>query len=243
MHDFPVLFWWAFGLLQSHVNAEILLNDEGFPSISLGSTPSSNDISGPWSMQDLSTESSLATSLSNDDNAACPASYSGFVGKKRIRSNACSSDPSASGVPEEEWTDDKDLEWLWTDDEPFVGAWSDEYSAVEDDLNVQRAKLCPDRANRGHVLPVCSSGYQDDVSPGPAIGELTLRWCTLGLFLELITPSQIMTLIQEPDSNARYCFNMLLSSIFILLQSILPNGMSSPSLILLPLRCLRFLVF
>lgn len=184
MHAF-LLLWWAARVLYAQANGEISLNDEG---PYLESIPLSDDLSSPSSTQDPSVYTSLATDLSGEDIAACLSGTSGFFGRKRTRSNTCTGDQSAGSDPEpEEFI--RDLGW--NDDDP----------AIAEEEGVQPADICPDPLNLGHVLPVCSSGYQGDISYSPMTGEVRLDWCTLGLFQCFSCPCKSRKL-HLPDSNS-----------------------------------------
>lgn len=188
MHKCLILFWWAVGLIQAHADEDFLFNDE-FPSTFLGPISPSDDISSIWPTQDLPTDTSLATIISAEDNPSCSAGSSGFfVGRKRIRSIICDvnlgtgDDQSTTRSDDQPATSDRELEELiktleipWND--------NDDDSAVSDynGSGIQRARICPDFANLGQVLPVCSSGVKKDVVYAPFTGEAKLEWCTLSM--------------------------------------------------------------
>lgn len=188
MHRFLFLYHWTVSLLYAHANEDLFWNDDGFPSAYLGSISPSDDLSGSWLTQDLSSDTSLAAALSAEDKIACPASADGFfAGRKRIRSIICPGDPSTGddqrgtvsddqAAPTDPALDDiiKDLEMPWNDDLD---------SAVADyEGGIQRSSICPDPLHLGHVLPVCSSGDKKDISYAPISGEVKLEWCTLGMY-------------------------------------------------------------
>ena len=187
MHEYLNLFWWAICLFQVDAYEDFLFNDDGFPSTSLGPMSPSDDINSLWPGQDISTFASLATFFSAYENDSCPAGSSGFfISRKRIRSIICDVKPGAGddqsttrsdGQPA---TSDPDLEELIRDLElPLKD--NDDGPAVSDFIGsgAQRASICPDLANLGQLLPVCSSGFKKDVVYAPFTGEVKLEWCTL----------------------------------------------------------------
>lgn len=152
------------------------MSDEDSLNKNLEFIPFTDDFSSFGSKQELSVQTSMATESENEI-AACLYGNSDFLGKKRIRSDTCLNDSTDSELDEAL----RELEWPWNDHD----------SAIEDEEEIRRDELCPDRIGLGHVLPVCSSGSRSDIYWDSA-GEVRLEWCTLGMLFLLPKVLQIL---------------------------------------------------
>jgi hypothetical protein len=96
-------------------------------------------------------------------------------GKRRIRSDMC--------LEEDTFSIDSELdEAIRTMEQPSL---LDDVVIDISEGETQPGDICPDMLNLGYQIPICSSGYQEDISY-PHQVEAALRWCTLRMFSPLV---------------------------------------------------------
>ncbi len=95
-------------------------------------------------------------------------------GKRRIRSDICLKDEEEEDV-------------FSVDSELADAIRVIEQSSIIDDVDIteeeiQPGDICPEHLNLGYQIPICSSGYKEDIRYPHLLFEATLQWCTLRMF-------------------------------------------------------------
>lgn len=164
--------YWAFYILHMTVDGGFLSSDNSL--LNLDPEPI-DELSQIWYEQDPSSipppTARTEYLFSGDVSSACLSGTSStdFLGKR-------GSEASTGTCPNDDAETEnsiKDIEWPWSAD------WSDLNDDAAAKGELQLDELCPDLIRVGNVIPVCSSGYPQDVSFFVA-GEATLKWCALG---------------------------------------------------------------
>lgn len=157
-------------VLRACAGWEPFFNDEGPLNTYLEPVPVTEDINSLWSEQDPFLNFQLNAESPEEELAACVSSNNQLFGRKRIRSDICPDNTPPSTDP--------DLENAIR---ALEGPLDPDDFATDDEWEIERADICPDRLSFAYALPVCSSGFPKDVSP--SIGfRVRLEWCTLSGF-------------------------------------------------------------
>lgn len=178
---------WSVWILHARSQDEFSMSDEDFLNNDLEFIPPTDDFTSFWSNQEPFVQTSMATESLGYEIAACLYGDDDSLGKNRVRSDTCLNDSTDPELEEAL----KELDWPWKNYD----------SAIDGENGIRRDDLCPDRIGLGNVLPVCSSGSQNDISWDIA-GEVRLQWCALGKLGLLPKALQILTNLEPKSFSA-----------------------------------------